>query len=412
MLQLEHYIVTKSNELVNAQYRLSTYETRIILFLASKVQPKDEQFNKFTFSVKEIASVLGLTGNSVYEDLQRITYGLLDKKFTIITKRGNKDSILQTNWLASAEYTGGSVELEFSAKLKPYFLQLKEKFTSYKLYDVIRLKNMYSFRIYEILKQYEGIGTRVMELEELRALLVSEEDYPKYGNFKQKVLLVAQKELAEKTDLYFDFEEIKTGKKVTKLKFTIFSKQKNEPAFYKLALAERLEKLYGLKAARVHKLMRSWSQEYIENNLLVVDEHMYMGKVQNVPAFTQAALNDNYAESYSEFELSCMRNLQTKMQKDEYYNLKNAYLKEKAIMIDEGLTSLNRYGEMQNFMHKFMEKNPDCQTLIMDDLLDFSTPMGQKFARAVFNFQYPDYTFEHYYKRYRTIPVLEEMVAR
>jgi plasmid replication initiation protein len=38
---------------------------------------------------------------------------------------------------------------------------------------------------------------------------------------KPKVLLVAQKEINNKTDISFDFEEIKTGRKVTSLKFYI-----------------------------------------------------------------------------------------------------------------------------------------------------------------------------------------------
>ena len=38
---------------------------------------------------------------------------------------------------------------------------------------------------------------------------------------KPKVLLVAQKEINNKTDISFDFEEIKTGRKVTTLKFYI-----------------------------------------------------------------------------------------------------------------------------------------------------------------------------------------------
>jgi plasmid replication initiation protein len=406
-VQLEQYIVTKSNELVNAQYRLTTYESRIILLLASKVQPKDEEFKRYIFTVKEIASLIGLSGNSVYEDLKRITYGLLDKKFTIISKRTNKkDSELQTNWLASAEYIDGAVELEFSSKLKPYFLQLKEKFTSYKLNDVIRLKNMYSFRIYELLKQYENIRTRVFDLEELRTLLMSSDEYPKYGNFKQKVLLIAQKELAEKTDLFFDFEEIKSGKKITQLKFTIFSKMKDAadiPFTERIELSDRLINVFGLKPARAQKVMREYEIKYIENTILVVEENMFLGKVQNVPAYTQAALKDNYVKTYSPFELDCMRSLKTKEEKDEYYELRKSYLKETGAMINEGITHIYRAGNMSTFMQEFMSLHPDNQTLISDELLDFSTPLGQSFARYVFQYQYPDFTFENYYKRNKNV---------
>ena len=39
--------------------------------------------------------------------------------------------------------------------------------------------------------------------------------------YKNRILIQAQKELKEKTDISFDFEEIKTGRKVTNLKFYI-----------------------------------------------------------------------------------------------------------------------------------------------------------------------------------------------
>lgn len=46
-------------------------------------------------------------------------------------QEGNK--IIQTAWLSGAVYEKGTgyVELTFSPYLKPYMLQLKEKFTQY-----------------------------------------------------------------------------------------------------------------------------------------------------------------------------------------------------------------------------------------------------------------------------------------
>jgi len=89
-------------------------------------------------------------------------------------------------------------------------LELKEKFTSYQLENVVRLNSVYSIRIYELLKQYERIRKRKLTLEELRYFLGIEKDkYIQYGHLKNKVLLVAQKEINEKTDIQFTFNEIK-----------------------------------------------------------------------------------------------------------------------------------------------------------------------------------------------------------
>src|SRR5690606_31316286 len=83
-------------------------------------------------------------------------------------------------------------------------------------------------RIYELLKQYEKIQERTFLLSDLRELLGAENIYPAYGNFKQRVLLPAQKELKNKTDISFKLEEIKNGRRVVKVKFIIQSVKQNK----------------------------------------------------------------------------------------------------------------------------------------------------------------------------------------
>ena len=61
----------------------------------------------------------------------------------------------------------------------------------------------------------------MIEVEELRRLLKADNVYPLYADFKRYVIERTQKELKKLTDINFDFEEIKTGRKVTSLKFNI-----------------------------------------------------------------------------------------------------------------------------------------------------------------------------------------------
>lgn len=57
---------------------------------------------------------------------------------------------------------------------------------------------------------------------------IIKEDYPLYGHFKSRVILPAQKELKQKTDIYFNFQEIKQGRKVVAIEFEIFENTKNK----------------------------------------------------------------------------------------------------------------------------------------------------------------------------------------
>jgi plasmid replication initiation protein len=223
----ENYLVTKANTLITSNYDLSLEEQRVILTLASTVQPNDEDFKPYRFSIKEFMDLLGVESKSKYSVIPKITKELMQKVLEI--KQENK--ITQVAWISSAEYEKGTgiVELEFSPKLKPFMLGLKEFYTSYRLKNVLELKGKYSIRMYEILKSNEFKKIAVIEVDELRKILKADKgSYLIYQNFRNRIILQAQKELKNLTDIYFEFEEIKTGRKVTSLKFYIKPNKKVE----------------------------------------------------------------------------------------------------------------------------------------------------------------------------------------
>lgn len=217
-------LVTKSNMLIEANYKLGVVEQKIILCLASNIQPTDSDFKTYTLPIKEFNKLLGLKGHAKYTELRKITKELMQKVFEV---RINK-KVIQVAWLSYVAYneSEGTIDIRFDPFLRPYLLELKREFTSYKLENVVKLKSSYAIRIYELLKQYEKLKERTFSLMDLRKILGAEDIYPAYGNFKQRVLIPAQKELQKKTDINFKIEEIKIGRKVDKVKFIILKDQK------------------------------------------------------------------------------------------------------------------------------------------------------------------------------------------
>lgn len=115
-------------------------------------------------------------------------------------------------------------------ELKPYILDIKQRYTKYFFKSITGLNSIYSMRLYELLKQYEFRNSRSFNLEDLRFLLnITEGKYAKYTDFKKRVLLSSQKELQEKTDITFDFEEIRERRKVVRIDFKILSQHKQDP---------------------------------------------------------------------------------------------------------------------------------------------------------------------------------------
>jgi len=227
------YIVTKSNKLITCNYDLSVLEQKIILTLASMVQPQDTEFKEYEFKIKDFIKLLGLKGQSKYTELPKITRELKKKVFDI--KEGT--DTIQVSWLGGVRYKHkeGILILQLEKNLKPYMLELNTLYTSYKLQNILNLKSKYSIRLYEILKSNLFKGQITIELEELKRMTGAQEKaYSIYNNVKSKVLNQALKELKEKTDIKFEFKEIKTGRKVTSIKFDIHSKN-NDNARHEIA---------------------------------------------------------------------------------------------------------------------------------------------------------------------------------
>jgi len=217
-------IVTQSNTIVEARYNLPLGEQRLILTMISKIQPEDEDFKPYRISVKEFTEFLGIDTDSAYRECKKITEKLLTRVINV----EESDGLLQIGWLSAAKYIDGSgmVNLSFDPLLKSYLLQLKSGFTSCKLTMLLSFKSQYTMRIYTLLKQYQKLKTREIEMPLLREMLgIRVEQYKRYNDFKKDVLERTKKELIEKADLYFEFDEIKYGRKIGALEFHIFTKK-------------------------------------------------------------------------------------------------------------------------------------------------------------------------------------------
>jgi plasmid replication initiation protein len=298
--------ITKSNTIIESTYKLSLQEQRILLITASKVQPNDEDFKAYKFRVRDLINKIsaGNQVNSMYTYLKEVIKGLQSK--TIEYRRGNKTFV--TNWLVTSIYeeTEGTIMLKLNPDLKDFFLQLKERFTSYQLENVIQLNSVYSIRIYELLKQYEYMQKRSFTLEELRKKVgIEQNKYKQYGHFKDRVINVAKRELDEKTDIGFTFEEIKKGRKVTGIVFYIKSKTSEEensspvereanPEFEKADLQYRLKQL-KVSSDKINHLFEHYSLDQIKRNVEYCEQKEHT--VTSIGGFTYKAISSDYASS-------------------------------------------------------------------------------------------------------------------
>lgn len=211
--------IYQSNRLIEASYTLTVMEQKLIRLLASMIKKDDDDFKDYEFKTKELIKILNTSDSRFYRDIDNITDSIMQRVIKI--KDVNTGEFEKYHWVDVCKYKNGVLTLKVNRELKPFYLNL-DWYTKYQLKNIMQFKSTYSFRLYELLKQYEKIKVRSITIDDFRCVLdIDDKQYPKYANLKQKVISVAVNEINSKTDLYIEYEEIKETRKITALKFYI-----------------------------------------------------------------------------------------------------------------------------------------------------------------------------------------------
>lgn len=213
-------IIVKANRMIEANLSLKTNEYKLILCLLSKIKKDDTEFREMKLSVKKFKEMLSIKGENSYSRVKYYCSNLAFKGISVSEKDSPKGIFIP--WFAYIRTGVGYVEICFNDKLKDLLLMISKNFTTYYLKNIVSLKSFYSMRIYELLKQYEKIGQREVDIESLRYMLgIEKNKYKEFHKIRNKILLVSMEEINSKTDIKFYFEEIKEGRKVCKIKFFV-----------------------------------------------------------------------------------------------------------------------------------------------------------------------------------------------
>ena len=306
MLKESNKYVVKSNSLVEARYRLSLQESKIILWLLTQIRHDDEDFKSHQMTISEFSKMIGVEVDNQYGKIREVTKSLMRRVLEIYEPE--KNSFLQVSWLSSARYEGkkGIVSLEFSPQLKPYLLKLKSHFTKLDIIDTLNLKSVHAIRVFELLLQYLIIGNRTITLQELRGYCgIREHEYKDYFDIKRKVINRAKTEINTKTEYEIDYQEIKESRKVVAIDWTI-KKKRIQPE----GTAEKvrqLQKEYRSESVIVDSLVeygfsRTIAKRFIINNgedvvsdaLKSVNIQVERGQVKNPKAMLQKAIQEKW----------------------------------------------------------------------------------------------------------------------
>ena len=224
--------IIKANALIEASYRLSAPEQRIILACIAQVR-RDKPLTDeilYTVTAEQYAEMAGIDRNNAYKEIEEAAKQLFDRRvsFQAAPNGNGPPPIYQTRWVQTVGYrkAEGRVELRFSKDMVPYLSQLTSHFTRYALSDVARMSRAHAIRMYELLIQWQSVEGRKIPLDWLQERLGIPEQYPIFADFRRRVIEPSIKQINTLSPLNVTWRPIKTGRKVTALRFEFKCKSK------------------------------------------------------------------------------------------------------------------------------------------------------------------------------------------
>lgn len=229
--------VTKSNALCRAYYRYPIVPKRCMEALISMLDPRaanTEQLQFLELKATDYAKAYGVDEKLAYRDIESAATVLMGKVLNV-DEDGNRVDYTLMSRVAYLK-SEGKIVATFNPLVAKHLVGLRERFASYPLTKSVNFKSTYSWRLYELMVSWAqdpkltgGImaGWFTVEVDSLREML----GFPKsqnFSTFKSRVIERSQAELLKETNVHLSAEYIKTGRKITHIKFEFIEDEQQQ----------------------------------------------------------------------------------------------------------------------------------------------------------------------------------------
>lgn len=228
-IDARNYVV-QANNLIGGKQALKLNSAKLIRSAIMQVVREDEELKPYIITIKDLSELLGVTASNIYRDVDEITDDIIKNPVYIREERNGKTiDFIKIPWVTRCEYKSDvGIALKLNEELKPFLINLKEHYTQYTLQEVLAMKSVYGIRIFEMLQSKimsrvlpkDGIAV-ILSVQEIRECCECEDKYPAFGNFRDKVIDKAVKEINRVTMFKVVYSYIKKVRSVVEIKFDI-----------------------------------------------------------------------------------------------------------------------------------------------------------------------------------------------
>ena len=224
------------------QNNMTLQQLRFFSIYLSKINARNLSTRVVRFPLSDFQKIMGI-GRMNIQHFKNAVDSLLLNVIHIPKASGGMEAftLFKQCTLDRDEYGEWYVEIDANDKALPLMFDFKSHYFTYQLWNALQLKSANQIRMYELLKQYEHIGMREIEISELKELLgIATNEYPRWDNFKIRILDSCQKALAKNTDICFTYEKGKSGAGGKWLTI-VFHIRKNENYIDRLSLKDFID---------------------------------------------------------------------------------------------------------------------------------------------------------------------------
>ena len=255
-------LIVLDNSLVTSAYNLTLNEHRLIYCVLKQIPIKEKIDPNTPFYINRDDFIqLGANPDNVAREIRQATKDLRKRAITIPTPVGeveigwlkevlrydkNAEQKLREQYPNQEDYHKyikilrmynlvDSFKLDedynivariiFDERVVPLLSDLRENFTQFLFSDVTEFSSVYSFRIYQLMMQWQSTGYCRVSIEKLRYMLVLKNKYSLFSDLKRWVIDTAVDEINDKSPYTVKYDLIKTGRKFTHLELKFKEKK-------------------------------------------------------------------------------------------------------------------------------------------------------------------------------------------
>ena len=270
--------VYKSNKVIEAGYKLSLNEQRLVLMAIAKVNSNKplSSLDRFEVTAKEFAEKFEISEDKAYQTLKEVSEQLFER-YVVIDNPDPETPTLKytkTRWISSIDYLPelGKVSMYFAQKMLPYLSELKGTFTFYQIEHIGGMSSTYAIRLYELLMQWKSTGKREIEIEWLKQQFELDESYDRMFDLKKRVIEPAVDDINNHSDYKVSWSQRKTGRRVTHLIFEFSEKNPTSPKKPKKAVSSAvITKTPEIKVDNI-EYFADMRKKYGNNSQIIIPE--------------------------------------------------------------------------------------------------------------------------------------------